>query len=102
MSREQRIERYKVGYFWEEILRNLFSEMNIEFQEIVLVEELVPYQLYVGFSRIKSVSKTEEFLETTVSFNKHGVPSMSCSPVIINSVKDYLDGGKILFNNINL
>ena len=101
MSREQRIERYKVGYFWEEILRNLFSEMNIEFQEIVFIEELVPYQVYVGFSRIKPLSDKDEFIETTVSFNKRGFPSMTCSPRIIHCIQDCLDGGRILLNKLN-
>jgi hypothetical protein len=100
MSREQRIKRYSVGYFWEPILRNRFSEMNVEFEEIVFIEELIPYSMYSAYIRIKSHSKKDEFIETTVSFNKHGVPSLSIQSNIINSVLDYIDGGKVLLNNI--
>jgi len=100
MSREQIINRYAKLFFWEDILKAQFSQMNVEFIEIVLIEELIPYTLYSGFSRIKSLSDKDEFIETTVSFNKRCVPSLSCSPRIIHSVKDCLDGGKILFSNL--
>ncbi len=99
MSREQAVNRYAKLFFWEEILRKQFSIMNIEFIEIVLIEELIPFSVYVGFSRIKSSSRKDEFIETTVSFNKNGVPSMSCSSTILNSIEDCLDGGKILLDN---
>ena len=99
MSRERIVNRYAKVFFWEEILKKQFSVMNIEFQKIVLIEELVPYQVYVGFSRIKPLGKKDEFIETTVTFNKSGEPSMSCSPVIIHSIEDCLDGGKILLDN---
>ena len=96
MERERSIKRYAKLFFWEDILRKQFSIMNIEFQEIVFIEELVPYQVYVGFSRIKPLSDKDEFIETTVSFNKRGFPSMTCSPRIIHCIQDCLDGGRIL------
>lgn len=98
MTRERVVNRYAKLFFWEDVLRKQFSVMNIEFQEIVLIEELVPYTIYTGFSRIKSSSGKDEFIETIVSFNKRGFPSLSCNPTIIYSINDYLDGGRILFN----
>jgi hypothetical protein len=99
MSRERIINRYAKLFFWEDILRKQFSQMNIEFVEIVLIEELVQFTMYSGFSRIKSLSKKDEFIEVIVSFNKKGVPSISCNTTILHSIDDCLDGGKILLDN---
>ena len=74
--------------------------MNIEFQEIVLIEELAKYELYTGFSRIKSLSGKDEFIETMVAFNKRGVPSITCYPNILHSLEGCLDGGTILLNKV--
>jgi hypothetical protein len=99
MSREQKINRYAKLFFWEEILKKQFSVMNIEFVEIVLIEELIPFTMYSGFSRIKSLSEKDEFIEVIVSFNNKGVPSISCNTTILHSIDDCLDGGKILLDN---
>jgi len=99
MSREQIINRYAKLFFWEDVLKKQFSIMNIEFQEIVLIEELVPFTMYSGFSRIKSLSEKDEFIEVIVSFNKKGVPNINCNRTIIHSIEDCLDGGKILLDN---
>lgn len=99
MSRERAVKRYATLFFWEDILKKQFSMMNIEFVKIVLIEELVPYELYSGFSRIKSMSEKDEFIEIMVAFNKRGVPSITCYPSILNSLNDCLDGGKILLDN---
>ena len=99
MSREQIINRYAKLFFWEDILRKQFSVMNIEFVEVVLIEELIPFTMYSGFSRIKSLSEKDEFIEVIVSFNNKGVPSISCNTTILHSIDDCLDGGKILLDN---
>jgi hypothetical protein len=99
MSREQIVNRYAKLFFWEDILRKQFSVMNIEFVEIVLIEELIPFTMYSGFSRIKSLSEKDEFIEVMVSFNKKGVPNINCNRTIIHSIEDCLDGGKILLDN---
>ncbi len=99
MSRERIVNRYAKLFFWEDVLRKQFSVMNIEFIEIVLIEELIPFTMYSGFSRIKSLSEKDEFIEVIVSFNKKGVPNINCNPTIINSIDDCLDGGKILLDN---
>jgi hypothetical protein len=99
MSRERAIKRYAKLFFWEDVLRKHFSQMNIDFVEIVLIEELVPFTMYSGFSRIKSLSEKDEFIEVIVSFNKKGVPNINCNPTILNSIDDCLDGGKILLDN---
>lgn len=101
MEREKRIKKYNVGYFWEYVIKTEFSIMNIEFQEIVLIEEIIPYSNYTGFARIKSHSKKDEFIEIMVSFDKRGIPSISINSTIINSVLDYLDGGTILLDKIS-
>ena len=73
--------------------------MNIVFEEIVLIEELIPFEFYVGFVRIKSQSEKDEFIEVVVTFNKKGQPNINCNPEILNSIEDCLDGGKILLDN---
>lgn len=99
MSRERAVNRFAKLFFWEDVLRKQFSVMNIEFVKIVLIEEMIPFTLYSGFCRIKSLSEKDEFIEVMVSFNKKGLPNINCNPVILNSIEDYLDGGKILLDN---
>ena len=99
MSRERNVNRYAKTFFWEDVLRRHFSEMNIEFVKIVLIEELVPFTMYSGFCRIKSLSEKDEFIEVVVTFNKKGQPNINCNPEILNSIEDCLDGGKILLDN---
>jgi len=99
MSRERVVNRFAKLFFWEDVLRKQFSVMNIEFIEIVLIEELIPFTMYSGFSRIKSLSGKDEFIEVLVSFNKKGLPNINCNPTIIHSIDDCLDGGKILLDN---
>jgi len=98
MSRERIVNRYAKLFFWEDVLRKQFSVMNIEFIEIVLIEELIPFTMYSGFSRIMSLSEKDEFIELLGSFNNKGLPNINCNPTIIHSINDYLDGGRILFN----
>ena len=90
MSREQIVNRYAKLFFWEDILKKQFSQMNIEFVEIVLIEELIPFTMYSGFSRIKSLSGKDEFIEVIVSFNKKGIPNINCNLTFINSFEDCL------------
>lgn len=99
MSRERAVKRFAKLFFWEDVLRNHFSQMNIEFIKIVLIEELIPFTMYSGFSKIKSLSEKDEFIEVMVSFNKKGIPNINCNPTIIHSIEDCLDGGKILLDN---
>ena len=99
MSRERVVNRFAKLFFWEDVLRIHFSQMNIEFIKIVLIEELVPFTMYSGFSKIKSLSEKDEFIEVLVSFNKKGIPNINCNPTIIHSIEDCLDGGKILLDN---
>jgi hypothetical protein len=99
MSRERVINRYAKLFFWEDVLRKQFSLMNIEFIEITLIEELIPFTMYSGFCRIKSLSEKDEFIEVMVSFNKKGIPNITCNRTILNSIEDCLDGGKILLDN---
>ena len=99
MSRERAVNRYAKLFFWEDILKRQFSQMNIEFVEIALIEELIPFTMYSGFCRIKSLSEKDEFIEVIVSFNKKGIPNINCNPEILNSIEDCLDGGKILLDN---
>ena len=99
MSRERAVNRFAKLFFWEDVLRNHFSQMNIEFIKIVLIEELIPFTMYSGFSKIKSLSEKDEFIEVMVSFNKKGIPNINCNPTIIHSIDDCLDGGKILLDN---
>jgi hypothetical protein len=101
MERERTVNRFAKLFFWEDILRKQFSQMNIEFVEIVLIEELIPFTMYSGFSRIKSLSEKDEFIEIIVTFNKKGLPNINCNRTIIHSIEDCLDGGKIIFTSLN-
>lgn len=101
MTREQVIQKYAKIWYWEEILKTQFSVMNLELQEIVFIEEIIPYINYIGFVRIKSNSKQDEYIEVTVSFNKKGQAIINIYPRIINSIEDEIAGGKVLFTNLN-
>ena len=100
MSREQKIQRYAKLFFWENILRKQFSVMNLEFQEIVFIEEILAYINYIGFVKVKSHSKKDEFIEVMVSFNREGQINLTIYPIILNSFEDEIAGGKVLFSRI--
>ena len=74
--------------------------MNLEFIEIVLIEELIPFEFYIGFVRIKSQSDKDEFIEVVVSFNIDGLPHINCNPNILNSIEEHLEGN-ILLNKLD-
>lgn len=100
MAREERIRQFAIGYYWEELLKKKFSYMGIEFKEISLIEEIIPYELYIGYVKIKSVSEKNEFIETEVIFDKRGHPFVTCYPKILNSVEPHLCGKPILLNKL--
>jgi hypothetical protein len=100
MGRKERIEQFAIGYYWEELLKIKFLSMNIEFEEISLIEEIIPYQLYIGYIKIKSLSEKNEFIETEVIFDKRGNPFVTCYPKILNSVEPQLCGKPILLNRL--
>jgi hypothetical protein len=101
MTRELKVKRLAKSFYWEKFLKKEFSVMKLEFIEIALIEELIPYEYYNGFVRIKSYSGNDEFIEVTVSFNMQGIPYVTCNPKIINTVHNFLDGGKILLDKIS-
>jgi len=100
MAREERIRQFAIGYYWEELLKKKFSYMGIEFEEISLIEEIIPYQLYIGYIKIKSLSEKNEFIETEVIFDKSGNPFVTCYPKILNFVEPVLCGKPILLNKL--
>ena len=101
MTREQVIQRYARIWYWEDLLKTQFSVMNLEFQEIVFIEEILPYINYIGFVKVKSHSKHNEFIEVMVSFNKKGRGIINIHPRILNSIEDEIAGGKVLLNKLN-
>lgn len=98
MSRQEKIERYAKLWYWEDVIKAQFSVMNLEFQEIVFIEEILPYINYIGFVKVKE----DEFIEVSVTFNKRGHGTMNIRPTILNSIEDEIAGGKVLFSNIRL
>ena len=101
MTRERIIQRYARIWYWEDIIKKQFSEMNLEFQEIVFIEEILPYVNYVGYVQVKSHSKNDEFIEVTVSFNKRGSAYINIHPRLLNSIEDEIAGGKVLLSKLN-
>jgi hypothetical protein len=98
MTREQRIQHYGKGFYWNELLKNEFSKLNYKFEEIVLIEELIPFERYRGFARIHAGSNKNKFILVSVSFNKRARPYISFSQFIFNSV--FTGKGKILLNKL--
>jgi len=100
MTRERIIRRFAFLYIWEDFLKTQFKSMNLEFQEIVFIEEVEEYGIYSAFARIKSNSDKNEFIEISVVFNRKGSPFVTLYPSIINSIDYYIAGGKVLFNRL--
>jgi hypothetical protein len=96
MSRNEKIDRYAQLWYWENIIKAQFSVMNLEFKEIVFIEEILPYVNYIGFVKVKE----GEFIEVMVSFNKRGEGTMNIRPTILNSIEDEIAGGKVLFSKL--
>ena len=99
MKREQVIQRYAKMWFWEDILKKELLKMNLEFQEIMFIEEIISYSHYIGFVKVKSVSNKDEFIEATVLFDKRGRVTLSFRANIIYSLEEEIAGGKILLDH---
>jgi len=99
MKREQAIQRYAKIWFWEDLLKKELLEMNLEFQKIMFIEEITSYSHYIGFVKVKSTSKKDEFIEVTVVFDKRAKLTISLRPTIIYSLEEEIAGGRILLDN---
>jgi hypothetical protein len=99
MEREQAIQRYAKAWFWEDILKKELLKMNLEFQEIMFIEEIIPYSHYIGFVKVKPVSNRNEFIEVTVLFDKRARVILSFRANIIYSFEEEIAGGKILLDH---
>ena len=100
MTREKRIKSNAASWIWEEALKPQFRELNLEFEEIVLIEEVDMFNYYIAFVKVKSHSGKPEYIEITVTFNSKGTASASIYPIILNRVDTSFTEGKILLNKI--
>jgi len=87
MILEHHVLKYANSWIWKDILKSTFLEMNLEFVEIMYIEELVKLQYYSGFIKVKSHSNHPEYIEVEVIFDKKGKPIISIIPTLLNAVK---------------
>jgi hypothetical protein len=95
---KQQVERYAASWIWKMVLEKHFSKMDLEFEEIAQIEEILEYSYYVGFVKVKSHSKLNEFIEVTVMFDKRGKPSINIDSQIYNEISN--DEGRLLLQKI--
>lgn len=100
MSRERKIRSNAVSWIWKEALKSQFKELNLEFEEIVFIEEVDAFNYYIAFVKVKSHSDKPEYIEITVNFNARGTPMMSIYPTIQYRVYTSFTEGKILLNKL--
>jgi len=100
MSRERKIRNNAVSWVWKEVLKPRFKELNLEFDEIVFIEEVDEFNYYIAFVKVKSHSDKPEYIEVTVNFNARGMPIASIYPIILNRVYTNFTEGKILLNKL--
>jgi hypothetical protein len=98
MIREQRIQRYAVGWFWKQNLQPALLKNNLKYEEIVLVEELNYLFDYSGVIRVTNHSNNTGYMQISVMFDKRGIPVTLLDPQIYKSLDDVTEGGKIIFN----
>jgi len=98
MSRLSKIQKYSVSWIWESMLKDPFSRLNCIFQEITLVDEVLPYELYHAYIQIKSHSKENEFLKLEIVFNSMCRPNVFIHPMILHSLKSVKSLGNILLD----
>ena len=102
MLRERKIRNNAVSWVWKEILKPQFKELNLEFDEIVFIEEVDEFNYYIAFVKVKSHSDKPEYIEITVNFNARGMPIISIYPIIQNRVYTNFTEGKILLNKLQI
>ena len=100
MSRERKIRSNAASWIWKEALKSQFRELNLEFEEIVFIEEVDAFNYYIAFVKVKSHSDKPEYIEITVNFNERGTPMMSIYPTIQYRVYTNFTEGKILLNKL--
>jgi hypothetical protein len=100
MSRERRIKSNGVSWIWKEVLKPQFRQLNLEYEEIVFIEEVDEYNYYIAFVKVKSHSEKPEYIEITVTYNSRGTASVSIYPIILNKVYTNFTEGKILLNKL--
>ena len=52
-------EEFSKGYYWIEVLEPSLKEINLKFQQFLLVAALIPYESYIGFIRVEHIVKDE-------------------------------------------
>lgn len=100
MSRERKIRSNGVSWIWKEALKPQFKELNLEFEEIVFIEEVEEYNCYTAYVKVKSHSEKPEYIEIVVYFNTRGSPIASIYPIILNKVDTNFTTGKIILNKL--
>ena len=92
---KEQVKKYATSWLWKMILEKHFSKMDLEFEEIAMIEEILEYSYYIAFVKVKSHSNLNEFIEVTVMFDKRGSPSINVNSKIYNNFES--DEGVNLF-----
>lgn len=100
MTREYRIRNNATTIFWKEKLKKYLSHMNLEFEEIMLIEEVDPFNYYIAHIKVNSHSEKNKFIEVIVTFNVKGQASISIYPILLDTINLDFSYGNILLNKL--
>jgi hypothetical protein len=97
--RLKKIRKYSTSCIWESLLEEPLSIYNMKLQDIIIVEEIVPYDSYKSYIQVKSDSKNVWFLKLEIVFNSKGRPNVFINPTILETLRFIKIKGKLLLDH---
>ena len=98
MKREDRIRKCGTSIYWKMKLYSYFLTLNLEYIQIVLIEEIIKYEYYIGFIKVKTNEK-EKYVQIIVFFDKRGKPEIHVLHELLERInRQFVDGNLLLCN----
>ena len=95
--RLKKIRKYSTSSIWENLLEAPLSNLNMKLQNIVLVEEVIPYDSYKSYIKVLYDSK-DLFLKLEIVFNSRGRPNVFINPTVLETLGFIKIKGKLLLD----
>ena len=97
LARLKKIRKFSTSWIWESLLEEPLLNYNMKLQQIIIVEEIIPYDSYKAY--IKLVSKDEIFLKLEIVFNSKGRPNVFINPTILRTLRFIKIKGTLLLDH---
>lgn len=99
MRREDKIRKCGTSIYWKKNLYSYFLSLKLEYIEIALIEEILKYEYYIGFIKVRTEGK-EKYIQLIVFFDKHGKPEIHVLHELLERINRQFVYGNLLLCNI--